>query len=626
MAGTRPEASPRNWTVREGAVPIEVAGLAGELRPDPAALDLWGYRAAAPTAMAWRQGLVEVDARIPDGAELAVRFGARMPDHGGDRVDDAPAMSDRPPPKTPQGPAEIGVVVRFDRLRHRTRVSGLPCEDGPDVGPEPKLAIRVAATRIEVEADGRPITRCDLRQSLDGAPIFESTVRRVQISRAVFTPDGAEPWTASFGGPLRGPAGGLLGAGLGALLGALLPRGWVLAPGLLAGLALLSRWRETLDAWRLLALPEAVAPLLLGGLPAGLLAIGVAARHSLVGAVAAGLLPALVAAAGFAFGAPDALGWVLLALVAFPVAFAAHGSRRRWHPLLLQALLFSAFPLVELGLRHTAQDGSWSHTAGFTRAQEEIRELVELRRHRDYPSEGFPVKPPEKGSRRRIVALGGSSTGGAYQMDDIDLFWPRRLEQQLGGWEVVNQGVGGWNTEHIRVYVETQIERLAPDVLVLYVGHNDALTLTSVPFREHLQNYQASRAPHPVRDALRGLRLYNGLKYALLALREEGGAVTVPMDYARENHEAVAAAAAAHGARVLFVTEGLNPDPTPLDRYAEMQAEVARATGNRHLDARAALFARDEPRDFLDDCHLSEAGHIALATMIAGALREADFL
>ena len=47
----------------------------------------------------------------------------------------------------------------------------------------------------------------------------------------------------------------------------------------------------------------------------------------------------------------------------------------------------------------------------------------------------------------RIVAMGGSSTGGAWQNDKLDQFWPAELERSVGGAvQVVNLGVGGWTT------------------------------------------------------------------------------------------------------------------------------------------------------------------------------------
>ena len=242
-------------------------------------------------------------------------------------------------------------------------------------------------------------------------------------------------------------------------------------------------------------------------------------------------------------------------------------SRR---PLWSYGALGMCILLGESGARMHVGLQSWVRSAGWDRAATEFEELLELQQYRRYPSEGFPVRPPERvATRKRIVALGSSSTGGAYQMDNLDLFWPNRLEQRLPqGWEVVNQGVGGWNTLHMTLYAEGQMARLAPDIVVLYVGHNDVLTPASVP---HSQLYAQYRPPSPavakISEVLHSSRLFNGFKFAVLSVFSQGGAVAVPVADARQNLERIVAASQEQGARVLLVTEGLNPDPAPMRAY-----------------------------------------------------------
>jgi lysophospholipase L1-like esterase len=302
-----------------------------------------------------------------------------------------------------------------------------------------------------------------------------------------------------------------------------------------------------------------------------------------------------------------------------------------WRPARSLLLSLSLAVGAEAAARLTPLNSAWTRSANWSRATEEFRQLLEIRQYRSYPDEGFPVQPPAPdASRRRVVALGGSSTGGAYQMDDLRYFWPKKLEERLAGtdWEVVNQGVGGWNTLHVRLYVESQIERLDADILAIYVGHNDLLYRSPVPYRELYQRYRAGGggALGAAVDAMNRARLYVGLKYLLLSLRDGGGAIAVPVADARDNLAAIADAAAAHRVKVLWMTEGLNPDPVAMEPYAAMQATLAKEKGAAYLDAAGLLFASGDPELFLDDCHLSVAGHEFLAMKVEDALRSHGWL
>jgi lysophospholipase L1-like esterase len=446
-------------------------------------------------------------------------------------------------------------------------------------------------------------------------------------------------FTDTFAAFPRGIAARILAIAAGAAAGLLLGRrrGLVLGALPIAAIPLLEHvdLRGWLDALRLIDVPEALGPLLFAGIPAAVATLLAAtASLSLRRALAVGIAPMLaIAAIAAAAGFPhDTAGWLVLAATGLPLAgigwLNTHPARLRAP--LSQALCLLILLMAEGGVRLTALDTTWTRTAGWKRASEEFRELLELENYRTYPDEGFPVRPPPPDpQRRRIVALGGSSTGGAYQMDDIDQFWPKRLEEDLAGtdWEVVNQGVGGWNTLHVRLYVESQIERLDADILALYVGHNDVLAESPVPYRDLYARYAMKGSSlTAISDTLNGSRLYVGLKYAVLALKDRGGAVAVPVPDARENLAAIIDVAHQHHAKVLLMTEGLNPDPLPLRPYAAMQKELAEQTGSLYLDAATALWKTGDPDLFLDDCHLSASGHRELAGDVLATLRDAGWL
>ncbi|MDP2314759.1 MAG: SGNH/GDSL hydrolase family protein [Pseudomonadota bacterium] len=686
QAGTRllPEADPARWTLGAGSVPMEVAQLSGALRPKPGVLDLSFYRVASPRLAAFQDGVIELVARVPTDGQLFVRLGADTvsgptqpvqgpPPGGGGGRGMAPgpgaalaggAAMGPPPGGSNGGPGrptvggsrpggvgqERGVGLLVDRsagggLRGRK----LECTDAPAPASE-RFTLRLEArgADLSVSVDGAPATRCHGQWS-PGAVVFGSGVRRVQIESVTVTPAGGAAFTDTFGGPLESPwlgalltaLGGAAGFAAGGRLGRV--RAVALAATPLLALPLLGAvdLRGVLDGLRLLALPEAWGPLLFAGVPAlaALVLVAGAAAASWRRAVLYGLVPVGIVGVGVLVGAvsgagfsTSAAGVTLLATLGVPWAALAwvnsHPVARR--VALSYALLAALLVGAEAGLRFTNLDDAWTRTAGWKRASEEFAELLEIRRYRAYPDEGFPVRPPDADpTRRRIVALGGSSTGGAFQMDDLDQFWPRKLETLLAGtdWEVVNQGVGGWNTLHMRLYVESQIDRLDADLYVLYVGHNDILSPSAVPYSQLYAQWRTpSAALVRVSDALNALRLYVGFKHALFAMRGSGSGVAVPVADARENIEAIVAAAAAKNAHVLLVTEGLNPDPLPMRDYGEMLATVAQSTGNAYLDGAEALRAAGDPELFLDDCHLSAEGHVTLAGWVKEALTRRGWL
>jgi lysophospholipase L1-like esterase len=244
--------------------------------------------------------------------------------------------------------------------------------------------------------------------------------------------------------------------------------------------------------------------------------------------------------------------------------------------------------------------------------------------HRAYPDRGYPAAYAAPGDRRRIVAMGGSTTGGAFQNDDLSEFYPAVLESRLGGgYEVVNQGVGGWTTFHVRRYLDDHIDALAPDILTLYIGHNDLLTPVPVP----LADLYAARAANPrlkeLSERLRSVLLYQGFRYLLTSLRPAGRRVAVPVEDAEDNVRAIVAQVGARSGHVVLMSEGLSPDPTPLAEYNAMLARVAAGSdGVSYLDMAGALQSAHGRRYFVDDCHLSENGHRFVADRLADHLRD----
>jgi len=349
----------------------------------------------------------------------------------------------------------------------------------------------------------------------------------------------------------------------------------------------------------------------------GSAAVGLAASAAglaawLSGASYAGA-PLYLAAAGAAVGA---LVWAN-----------ANPLRVRGYNLLSLALFTAGLLLLDFGLRFTSLQGSWSDIGAGAVADSDLGwvpqtwaqfDAIEAAQHTDYPDEGYPVGYGPKAAPNRIVCMGGSSTGGAFQNDDISQFYPARLAERLAGRaEVLNQGVGSWTTLHIAEYARRSLVDLEADVVTVYVGHNDQFTDMPMTQKELLARWQSGGASRQTAGVLRRALLYNGLRYAIDNLRD-AQSVAVPVSHARENLTALADMTRAQGAKLLLMSEGLNPDPGALAPYWDMMEAVAEEREDvAWLDTAWMLHTRSQGM-FLDNCHLSDTGHRA----VAGAMAE----
>ena len=103
-----------------------------------------------------------------------------------------------------------------------------------------------------------------------------------------------------------------------------------------------------------------------------------------------------------------------------------------------------------------------------------------------------------------------------YMNDNPDQFWPAELERQHGtSVQAINQGVGGWTTLHIRRFLETRVEDVDPDVVVLYIGHNDLMTESIRPYGELYAAWQrGTDLSITVSGALSNVPLYQLMRSA----------------------------------------------------------------------------------------------------------------
>lgn len=407
----------------------------------------------------------------------------------------------------------------------------------------------------------------------------------------------------------------VLAGGLAA--GALL--GHALHAALLAGLA----WAA---ASLLARVATRHAPLAAVGAGAGVLAPGVAL--ALLTALAGGRLQAALG-----FGAAGvALGAVLWANV--------NASRLRAFNLV--SLLGVALGLsgLEWGIRgtltgagwFTAYQWDWVEVAreGPRGARDPLVDFLGLERgaHTAYPSSGYPVAFGPKQAPRRLVAFGGSSTGGASHNSRLEEFYPARMDELLGPEvEVVNQGVGGWTTFHVRRYAETRLAELQPDLVTAYVSCNDSGDGPPDTYERLWQSWRSQQAGERFVGPLRRAWLYQGLVAVLTPARALNDVPAVTTEEMRHNLQTLAALTRGQGGRLLLMAEGaVRPRSPELEAHYRVMQEVAEGAADvAFLDVAAAL---DEggPGLFIDRVHLTDAGHRLVAELAVEELRRLEWV
>jgi len=628
------EGVPTGWQRQLPPIPRQLADIAG-----PPLLLEEGYAIHSHAALLGPRGAPGLGASVvlPEGSTVELRLG------------NAAALR-----LSNVGDGGAAVLAPGDGTQAGTRRTVLACDDELDaalfagsgtVGVTASLAVDGGAVLATV---GEQRARCTASVG-EAMPSIQAGLRRVGV-RSVTGTD-ADFEAPGSGWPLRLGAG-VLGATLLAGAGHLAARrrmlaafGLACAPLLLVGPLAHADVARFLDGARL-SLPAAPGWGLYGPLIASvtLAALTTAWRLSRPG-IAGGL--GVIAALGvLAGGAAWALGPRAPAAVAFAAGMGAcvgllawaNATRLRGYNLVSLGAVALALFLGEHALARTQYGASLvgvsSRAAGRGQAQlvgtafDTFEALENTRAFRDYPDRDYPVRPPPRSAPLRVVALGSSSTAGAYQNDDIDQFWPADLERALGtGAQVINQGVGGWTSLHVRRYMETQVDLVDPDILVVYLGHNDILTPSPRPYKQLLEAWRAGNDASVATSKVLGrLRVYQALRFFVQALVATPGDAAVPVADARENYQALADLMDTRGGKLLLVREAISPDPAPLADYGAMMASLGEGEHVSYLDANGVLLDPRAGDAFLDDCHLSRGGHVLLAEAVAESLRREGWL
>jgi hypothetical protein len=217
--------------------------------------------------------------------------------------------------------------------------------------------------------------------------------------------------------------------------------------------------------------------------------------------------------------------------------------------------------------------------------------------------------PPPMDGRQRVVLIGRIHRANEPMREAN---WPRRVSEQLGGHiDVVDLTDTAGDAHAVRQHVESNLDQLAPAVLVTLLGHDDVLA--------------PERFKNPSGQSV--LLLATGLHQGLKAW----SAITTPFDQglveARTHLEALVDLVDAQGGHVVLGAEGLAPDPGPLRAFHRMMDDVAeRHPSASYLDLAGSLHAWRSDRLFVDDCLLSEEGGQLVANEVVAHLEQLERL
>jgi lysophospholipase L1-like esterase len=268
-----------------------------------------------------------------------------------------------------------------------------------------------------------------------------------------------------------------------------------------------------------------------------------------------------------------------------------------------------------------------------------------------------PEVPLDAQGKKRIVAIGGSTTYGVYVSDAET--WPALLQRELGERvEVINAGIPAASTvEHIHL-LATIIPELKPDVILLHVGLND---VRSMHVRGLAPDYANFHPPSIIgniglcpEETLPRVATIRALVIVLqraglypecsFAKRAKGTLNNAAIDlYAaglfERNVRTLLLLAQALGARVVLIPQILVEDMikdgsyrwwtpyidqrfliTALSHYNRILADQAAVSGQ--LYASTVLDMNWQKEHFADSSHLNQVGNQEFARWLAQLLKE----
>ena len=304
-------------------------------------------------------------------------------------------------------------------------------------------------------------------------------------------------------------------------------------------------------------------------------------------------------------------------------------------------LLILAAPFVlEWSLRESSLERGWSSEV----LSGEIDSEDRWRQPKPFWSDQCSEDQPQ-----RIVYLGGSSTGGAYQFkENPELFFAARAHQELCADDGVlsfNYGAAERDSFTIAQTIDLVLSETNANWIVLYIGHNDFTA--DNPYTRKEREEMRSGVTGIILDLSSSSRLVRGVNLFFRAQGERGGHLSgaplgpdgkpmrsqvmnqgyplaVPLADAKENIVNIAQVAKDNGAQILLVAQLISVNGfQDLSAYWELEQELSAELNNVHyLDPRSALLEQHSESDLLvDNNHLSRIGHQKLGQEIAKKIR-----
>lgn len=278
---------------------------------------------------------------------------------------------------------------------------------------------------------------------------------------------------------------------------------------------------------------------------------------------------------------------------------------------------------------------------------------------------GPEIQMPKPLGRYRVVCTGGSTTFDVRSPDDAHT-WPELLGGRLeaSGGDVVNAGLSGWTSLESLISLEIRDIDLAPDLVVVYAGVNDAQPAGFSPFaRDYshghaeilarvvgVENAPVSLAAHSLLIQSLGDALRHGPAQVHAAPWQAAGARAhdVPDEAIavfERNLRSTIAVARAGGARTLILAQSVRlrkgfeaadreyyESWTPGLTFEGAQRALARYNEvGRRLGAEGAAYFLDPfasgvftDADFADSVHFSAAGSDRFAGILAAYLESPE--
>lgn len=274
-----------------------------------------------------------------------------------------------------------------------------------------------------------------------------------------------------------------------------------------------------------------------------------------------------------------------------------------------------------------------------------------------------PPSKEKKPNTYRIIVQGSSSTEGVNIKKNEDV-WSFVLERKLNRssipyeFEVINAGIGGTTSFGMLKNFSKELLQLKPDMLILYVGHNDQ-SYKRGPFTEKemfaiaTDDALAGSFPNPLTEiektepqngftkwivktqmVLSQFASYRLLRREILDLASVNHALfgfalskvwAVPPEDFRNNLEQFALLCKKHDVQFVLVGEACLCN---LEQYKEIMMEVATKQNIPYFDANQKLSqcGLSDNEIFLDVVHLTEKGNVCLASVIRNHLLNSNLL